>query len=117
MDANFWINLAVMAGITYLIRMVPLAVFKRKLENERVQSFLYYIPYAVLGAMTFPEILFSTGSIWSAAVGLVIAVVLAYFEKGLLTVAIFACGGVLLVECIIQYLLPLWGITGLSVGL
>ena len=107
----FWINLAVMAGVTYLIRMVPLAVFRKKLENRRIQSFLYYIPYAVLGAMTFPEILFSTGSVWSAVVGLVIAVILSYFEKGLLTVALSACGGVLGEECMIQYLLPLWGIT------
>ncbi len=106
MNSTFWLNLAVMAGVTYLIRMIPLAVFKKKLENERVQSFLYYIPYAVLGAMTFPEILFSTGSIWSAAAGLLIAVVLSYLEKGLLTVALSACGGVLAVECFLQYVLP-----------
>lgn len=103
---TFWINLAIMAGVTYLIRMLPLAVFKRKLENEFVQSFLYYVPYAVLGAMTFPDIFFSTGSIWSAAAGLLIAIVLSYFEKGLLTVALSACGGVLLVECVLRYILP-----------
>ena len=105
MNPMFWLNLAVMAGVTYLIRMIPLAVFKKKLENERVQSFLYYIPYAVLGAMTFPEILFSTGSVWSAAAGLLIAVVLSYLEKGLLTVALSACGGVLAVECLLEYIL------------
>lgn len=107
MGASFWINLAVMAGVTYLIRMVPLVVFKRKLENKWVQSFLYYIPYAVLGAMTFPEILFSTDSIWSATVGLLVAIILSYFEKGLLTVALSACGAVLAVECILQYLIYL----------
>ena len=106
MNPMFWLNLAVMTGVTYLIRMIPLAVFKKKLENERVQSFLYYIPYAVLGAMTFPEILFSTGSVWSAAAGLLIAVVLSYLEKGLLTVALSACGGVLAVECLLEYILP-----------
>lgn len=106
MDAVFWLNLAVMAGVTHLIRMVPLAVFKRKLENEWIQSFLYYIPYAVLGAMTFPEILFSTDSVWSAAAGLLVAIVLSYLEKGLLTVALSACGAVLAVECTIQYLIP-----------
>lgn len=106
MNETFWINLAVMAVVTYLIRMIPLAVFKKKLEHERIQSFLYYIPYAVLGAMTFPEILFSTGSLWSAAAGLLIAIVLSYLEKGLLTVALSACGGVLAVECILQYLIP-----------
>ncbi len=100
----FWVNLLVMAGVTYLIRMVPLVACKRRLENQYIQSFLYYVPYAVLGAMTFPNILFSTASIWSALVGLLIAVVLAYFEKGLLTVALAACGGVLLTECAIEYL-------------
>jgi len=104
----FWLNLLVMAGVTYLIRMIPLAVFKKKLENRRIRSFLYYVPFAVLGAMTFPEILFSTDSIWSGIAGLLVAVVLAYLEKGLLTVALSACGAVLATECVIQYLIPLW---------
>ncbi|MCI8332240.1 MAG: AzlD domain-containing protein [Clostridiales bacterium] len=103
MEPLFWLNLFVMAGVTYLIRMVPLAAFKHKLENERIQSFLYYIPFTVLGAMTFPEILFSTGNIWSAVVGLLVAALLAYFEKGLVTVALSACGGVLLTECVLRY--------------
>ncbi|MCI8589902.1 MAG: AzlD domain-containing protein [Clostridiales bacterium] len=103
MKPLFWLNLLVMAGVTYLIRMVPLVVFKSKLDNERIQSFLYYIPFTVLGAMTFPEILFSTGNIWSAAVGLMVAAFLAYFEKGLVTVALSACGAVLLTECVLQY--------------
>lgn len=102
----FWLNLAVMAGVTYLIRMLPLVLLKRKLNNQFVQSFLYYMPYAVLGAMTFPDIIFSTGSVWSAAFGLLIAIVLSYFERGLLTVALSACAGVLAVECLIRYVLP-----------
>ena len=58
--------IAVMAGVTYLIRMLPLTVFQKKIKNRFIRSFLYYIPYAVLGAMTFPAILYSTGSVYSA---------------------------------------------------
>lgn len=101
---SFWLNLAVMAGVTYLIRMLPLALFKKKIENQFIQSFLYYVPYAVLGAMTFPAILSSTGSIWSAIAGLVVAVLLAFYEKGLLTVALSACGVVLVTEFLLRFL-------------
>lgn len=88
----------VMAGVTYLIRMTPMVLFKKKVENLFIQSFLYYIPYAVLGAMTFPAILYSTGSPVSAVIGLIAAVLLALMEKGLLTVALFSCLAVYLTE-------------------
>lgn len=88
----------VMAGVTYLIRMLPLALFQRKIESRFVRSFLYYVPYAVLGTMTFPAIFTSTGSVYSATVGLVIAMLLAVKQKGLLTVAVGACAVVLIVE-------------------
>ena len=101
---DFWLNLAVMAGVTYLVRMLPLALFKRKIENVFIQSFLYYVPYAVLGAMTFPAILSSTGSIWSAVAGLAVAVLLAFYEKGLMTVALCACGTVLATEFLLRFL-------------
>lgn len=90
----------VMALVTYLIRMLPLAIFTRKINSRFVKSFLYYVPYAVLGAMTFPAILYSTNSVVSAAVGFAVAIALAYWEKSLLTVALFACGAVLVVEWI-----------------
>ena len=54
MTAYFWIQLAVMAGVTYLVRMLPLVIFRKKIENRFIRSFLHYIPYAVLAAMTFP---------------------------------------------------------------
>lgn len=60
---DFFIYLFIMAGVTYLIRALPLVIFKGKITNRFVQSFLYYVPYAVLGAMTFPSILFSTGNL------------------------------------------------------
>ncbi len=83
--------LAVMAVVTYLIRMLPLTVFRRPIRSRFVQSFLSYIPYAVLGAMTFPDVLYSTGDLRTAAVGVVVAVILAWRGKSLLTVAIAAC--------------------------
>lgn len=96
--SRFFVYLAVMAGVTYLIRMLPLVLVRKKITNRFVKSFLYYIPYAVLGAMTFPAILYSTSSVASAAAGLVCAAVLAYFDKGLLTVAAVSCAAVLAVE-------------------
>ncbi|KAE9632071.1 AzlD domain-containing protein [Defluviitalea raffinosedens] len=77
-----------MAIVTYIPRVLPIAVFKRKLQSKFIRSFLFYVPFAVLGAMTFPDILYSTSHIYSAAAGLVIALILAYFEKGLMTVAV-----------------------------
>ena len=87
---SYFIYIAVMAGVTYLIRMLPLVVFRRKIKSRFVKSFLYYVPYAVLGAMTFPSIIYSTGSIPTACAGLAIALILAWREKSLLTVALSA---------------------------
>ncbi|MBC8571165.1 AzlD domain-containing protein [Oscillospiraceae bacterium NSJ-54] len=94
-----------MAGVTYLIRMLPLAIFQKKIESRFVKSFLFYVPYAVLGAMTFPAILSSTSSVWSAIAGLAVAVALAMKEKGLLTVAMSACGTVFVAELILRFCL------------
>ena len=88
----------VMAAVTYLIRMLPFVVFRKPIKNRFVKSFLYYVPYAVLGAMTFPAILYSTASLASAAVGLAVSVILAWFGRGLLTVAVSACVAVYLTE-------------------
>ena len=59
--------IAIMAGVTYLIRVVPFTVFRKKIQNHFLQSFLYYIPYAVLSAMTIPAIFYSTGSMVALA--------------------------------------------------
>ncbi|MBQ3705243.1 MAG: AzlD domain-containing protein [Clostridia bacterium] len=82
---------AVMAVVTYLIRMLPLTAFRRPIRSRFVQSFLSYIPFAVLGAMTFPEVLYSTGDLRTAAAGVIVAVLLSWQGKSLLTVAIAAC--------------------------
>ncbi len=81
---------AVMAGVTYLIRMVPFTFFRRKIKSRFVKSLLYYIPYAVLGAMTFPAVFYSTGSVPTAAIGTGVALVLAYFRLPLIVVALAA---------------------------
>ncbi len=95
--------LFVMAGVTYLIRMIPLVLVKKKIRNRFIRSFLYYIPYAVLGVMTIPAIFYSSASLISAVAGFIVAVFLAYKEKSLLTVAASACFAVLAVEIVMQF--------------
>ncbi len=87
---EFFGYLAVMALVTYLIRMIPYVAFRKKITNRFVKSFLFYIPYAVLGAMTFPAIFFSTASLIPATCGCIVALILAWHEKSLLTVAVCA---------------------------
>ena len=84
--------IAVMACVTYLIRMIPFTVFRKKIKSRFLKSFLFYIPYAVLSAMTIPEIFYSTGETVTALVGTVVAAVLAYFNKPLIVVALAAAG-------------------------
>ena len=93
--------LIVMAGVTYLIRAVPFVMINKKIKNKFINSFLFYIPYTVLAAMTFPAILYATGSLISAAAGLAAAVFVAYKGKGLLTVAVGACLTVLIIELVL----------------
>lgn len=97
---NFWIYLAVMAVVTYLTRMVPLVLVKKKIRNRFICSFLYYIPYAVLSVMTIPAIFYAVENKVSAAVGFIVALIIAYFEKGLVVVASIACLAVLLSEIV-----------------
>ena len=95
-------SVAVMALVTYFIRMLPLAVFLKKIKSKFVLDFLYYVPYAVLAAMTIPTVFFSSNSLISAAAGFIVAVVLSFFERGLLLVAVCACGGVFVTELLIK---------------
>lgn len=84
------IYIAVMAGVTYLVRMIPFTLFRQKIKSRYIRSFLYYIPYTVLSAMTFPAILSSTGNTYTSAAGTVIAMILAYFKLPLIVVALVA---------------------------
>ena len=106
MKPNIYVYILVMAGVTYLIRMLPLVLFKKEITSPFVKSFLYYVPYACLAAMTFPAILTATaGGILSGVVGLVVALIVAYKEKSLVTVALFACGAVFIAERIMGFVM------------
>ena len=101
---NFFLYLFIMAAITYLVRMLPLVLFRKKIKNRFIRSFLYYIPYAVLSVMTVPAILYSTGNLISAIVGTLVALVLSYYRKSLIVVASLAALAVLVAERCIEYL-------------
>nr|WP_317361839.1 AzlD domain-containing protein [uncultured Blautia sp.] len=92
----------VMAGVTYLIRMLPLTLIQKKITNVYLKSFLYYIPYACLAAMTFPAILYATESVISAMAGFLAAILLALRKKSLVTVALFSCAVVFVTERLLE---------------
>ena len=94
----FFIYLIILAGSTYLIRVIPFVAIKKKINNRFIRSFLYYIPYAVLTAMTIPAIFYSTNCWLGAAAGLATAILLALKGKGLTTVAVAACMAVFMTE-------------------
>lgn len=102
---KFFLYLLVMAGVTYLVRMLPLVFFREKIKSRFIRSFLYYIPYAVLSVMTVPAIFYSTGSLWSAISGAAVAVLLAFLGRSLITVAAGSAFTVLIAEIIMKYLI------------
>lgn len=98
------IYIAVMAGVTYLIRMIPFVAFRKEITSPFFKSFLYYVPYAVLSAMTIPAIFYATGDYVTAAVGTAVALVLAYFRVPLIGVALAAAGAALVADLLMGYL-------------
>lgn len=100
----FFKYLIPMALVTYLVRVVPYILMKKEVKNRFFKSFLSYVPYAVLAAMTFPAILSATNSIYSALAGLLVGIIVALFEKGLLVVALSSCGAVLIAELLIRFI-------------
>ena len=92
---TFLVYRVVTAGTTYLVRMLPLVLMKGRIKNRFLLSFLHYIPYAVLSVMTVPAIFTATGDVRTAAAGFAVAMILAWREKSLLTVAAAACAAVL----------------------
>ena len=95
---NTYVYIAAMALATYLVRMLPLTVFRKPIKSRFIRSFLHYVPYACLAAMTFPAILQDTASVSSGAAALVVAVVLAYFDQSLIVVALCSSAAVFIVE-------------------
>ncbi len=96
------IGVLIMAVVTYIPRVFPLVVFRRQIENVYIRSFLFYVPYAVLAALTFPAIFWSTGSAATAVAGTLTAILLAYFERSLVVVAVAAIAVVYFSQLIFQ---------------
>ena len=101
MNRNVYLYILVMAGVTYLIRLLPLTLIKKEIKNVYVKSFLYYVPYVTLAAMTFPAILHATDSIWSGLAALAVGVLVAWFSGNLFLVAASGCLIVFLVELLL----------------
>ena len=90
-----------MAGVTYLIRMIPFTLFRKQIKSRFIRSVLHYLPYAVLSAMTIPAIFYSTGNLTTAAVGTITAIIIAFFDKPLIVVALAAAAAALITDFII----------------
>ena len=99
---EYWIYLLILSGSTYLLRAIPFVVVEIKITNRFTRSFLHYIPYAVLTAMTVPAVFFAAGNVAAAVVGFIAAVLVALMGKGLTTVAIVACAGVYFTDLIMK---------------
>ena len=101
---NVYIYILGMALVTYLIRVLPLTLIRKKIENRTIRSFLYYVPYVTLAVMTFPAIIDATQYPLAGAIALVVAIVFAYFGRSLFFVAISSSLTVLVVELLIKLL-------------
>ena len=99
---SIYIYIFTMAVTTYLIRMLPLTLFRKPIKSPFVRSFLYYVPYACLSAMTFPAILSSTDSVASGAAALILAVGLSLAGKSLLVVSLGSSAAVLVTELLLK---------------
>ena len=101
MSHNIYIYIFVMAGVTYLIRLLPLTIIRNEIKNTFIRSFLYYVSYVTLSVMTFPAILSATQNLWSALAGFVTAILVAWKGGSLIKVSAAACVAVFLVELIL----------------
>ncbi len=98
MTQNVYIYIFIMAAVTYAIRVLPLTLIRKPINNQFIKSFLYYVPYVTLAVMTFPAIIHATQSPISGAIALIIGILVAWFGFDLFKVAITCCGTVLLIE-------------------
>ena len=100
---SIYLYVLVMAVTTYLIRVIPLTLMRKPIRSRLLKSFLYYVPYACLSAMTFPAILFDTAYIASGVAALIIGIWLAFRGKSLLTVSLACCGAVFVTEELLTF--------------
>ena len=98
MEHNIYIYMAIMAGVTYLIRVLPLTLIRKQIKSTFIRSFLYYVPYVTLSVMTFPAIIKATQNPIAAAIAFVIAILLAWFGRSLFQVSVIACVVVFITE-------------------
>jgi branched-subunit amino acid transport protein len=101
MSGNVYIYILIMAGVSYLIRVLPLTLIRKEIKSTFLKSFLYYVPYVTLAVMTFPAILEATNSMWAGLLALIVGILLAWFGKSLLTVAVCCCLTVFITELLI----------------
>ena len=98
---NIWLYILVMAGVTYLIRVLPLTLIRKEIKNRTIRSFLFYVPYVTLAVMTFPAILEATNNMWAGLAALIAGILLAWFGGSLFQVAVLACVVVVVLELIL----------------
>lgn len=101
MEHNVWIYIAIMAIVTYLIRVLPLTLIRKEIKNKWIRSFLYYVPYVTLAVMTFPSIMEATSSPIAGLLALIVGIVLAWFNLGLFPVSVLCCITVFIAELFI----------------
>lgn len=101
MSEKLYLYILVMAGVTYLIRLIPLTLLNKDISNVYIKTFLYYVPFVTLAVMTFPAVLDATANSWSAWGGFVAAIILAYQGNSLFKVSAVACIAVFLIELIV----------------
>lgn len=106
-NTQYLLYIISMAGVTYLLRMLPMTLIKRKIRSRFVQSFIYYVPYAVLTAMTLPSILYCTEDMLPSLLGFAAAIAAALLGGSLLCVALSACGVVLCAQIVMYFLVLL----------
>lgn len=104
MQHNIYIYIFIMATVTYLIRVLPLTLIRKRIKNRTLRSFLYYVPYVTLAVMTFPAILEATNSMWSGLAALIVGIILAWCGAKLFYVAVCSCAVVFILELIMKYL-------------
>lgn len=104
MKTDIYLYILVMALTTYMIRMIPVTFVKKEITNTFVRSFIFYVPYVCLSAMTFPAILTATGNIVSGTVGFSAALIAAYKGKSMFYVAVIACAAALAAELLMLFI-------------
>lgn len=102
---NTYVYIFIMFAVTYLVRVLPLTLIRRKIKNRFLRSFLYYVPYVTLAVMTFPAIMHATNQPIAGICALVVGILLAWFGAKLFTVAVTCCVTVLILELIMKYLI------------